>query len=274
MTTPKKSKKAKKTTGVQKTLVSFLLDRSASMASVRDATIEAFNGYVEGLKDGDKGEVEFTFLQFDSVSIDKHCVNRPIKDAPMLSYDNFQPRGSTPLIDAIFTTVEAIDAALAKRDDTPKIVICIQTDGEENCSSAHDWLELNALIKEKTLAGWQFNFMGCGIDAYQQGAKMGITRDNTVSYSSDLKSTRAVFGSAASNTRGFADGLRASTAYTSEQKFAAGDIFDKDIRANNGDPAQMGHGYFSVVKPQATPLVRTTRTPARRKSLVDPVDLG
>ncbi len=54
------------------------------------------------------------------------------------------------------------------------MVICIQTDGLENASTEHTWAELNLLIKEKAKLGWQFNFMGAGIDAYEQGRQMGI----------------------------------------------------------------------------------------------------
>ena len=60
-------------------LVTFLLDRTGSMASCKDATIEAFNAYLGTLKADPKG-VFFTFLQFDSVSLDKIHVADPVKD--------------------------------------------------------------------------------------------------------------------------------------------------------------------------------------------------
>jgi hypothetical protein len=62
------------------------------------------------------------------------------------------------------------------------VVICIQTDGQENSSTEHIWNELNALVKEKAALGWQFNFMGVGMDAYDQGARMGIAPAATVAY--------------------------------------------------------------------------------------------
>jgi hypothetical protein len=33
------------------------------------------------------------------------------------------------------------------------VVICIQTDGQENSSTEHSWNELNALVKEKAALG-------------------------------------------------------------------------------------------------------------------------
>ena len=46
------------------TLVTFLLDRTGSMQSIKDDTIGAFNAYLETLKKKGGG-IEFSFLQFD-----------------------------------------------------------------------------------------------------------------------------------------------------------------------------------------------------------------
>lgn len=76
-------------------------------------------------------------------------------------------------------------------------VICFQTDGEENSSTEHTWNELNALIKDKAGAGWQFNFMGVGFDAYHQGTRMGIAPQATMAYDHrDAEATRMAFAQA------------------------------------------------------------------------------
>ena len=83
-----------------------------------------------------------------------------------------------------------------------KVVICIQTDGQENSSTEHNWAELNALVKQKSAQGWQFNFMGVGIDAYEQGARMGIAPAATVAYDHrSAEATQAVFAASAENAR-------------------------------------------------------------------------
>lgn len=205
-------------------LVTFLLDRSSSMGAIRDATIEAFNGYLGTLKEGNSDGIEFTFLQFDSVSLDKLYVAAPVKTVPDLTRQTFEPRGGTPLIDAAVKTINATAKALAERPGSTKVVVCIQTDGEENQSTEYTWQDLNALIKAKTAEGWQFNFMGAGIDAYAQGAKMGISAGQTMSYNSaDLQATKSAFRASAQNTRGFASGAMQSTAYLSTQRMASGE---------------------------------------------------
>jgi len=210
----------------ERTLITFLLDRTGSMNSCKDATIEAFNGYIEALKTGDEAAaIEFTFLQFDSVSLDKICVAEDIHRVKLLTAETYQPRASTPLVDAAFKTIQAVDFALTKRDDHPKIVICIQTDGEENASTEHTMSELNALIKEKSALNWQFNFMGAGIDAYSQSRQMGIPMASSLSYRKDDRAaTLAAFHSSAQRARGFASGATKNTAFSSEDRRAAGDI--------------------------------------------------
>lgn len=207
------------------TLVTFLLDRTGSMQSIKDDTIGAFNAYLATLQK-DAAGIEFSLLQFDSISLDKLCVNRPVADVAPLTDETFQPRGSTPLIDAAHATIEAVAEAIAKRGIDPKVVICIQTDGQENASTAHTWEELNLLIKEKSALDWQFNFMGAGIDAYQQARQMGISARATVSY--DKASPQAsmhAFAAAAANTVRFAKLEAEDTEFSAEQRIDAGDAF-------------------------------------------------
>jgi hypothetical protein len=37
-------------------------------------------------------------------------------------------------------------------------------------------------VAKKTAAGWQFVYLGCDIDAMQQGGELGIAAGNTMSY--------------------------------------------------------------------------------------------
>jgi hypothetical protein len=86
------------------------------------------------------------------MSIDKICVAVPIAEVEKLSRDSYQPRASTPLIDAAYKTITAVEASLVSAP-AAKVVICIQTDGQENSSTEHSWNELNALVKEKAALG-------------------------------------------------------------------------------------------------------------------------
>lgn len=218
------------------TLVTFLLDRTGSMAPIADDTVGGFNTYLETLQKSGEA-IAFSLVQFDSMSIDKLYVRVPVAEVPALTRATYVPRGSTPLIDAAYKTIKAVEASIAD-GEKPKVIICIQTDGEENCSTEHTWDELNALIKAKSAEGWQFNFMGASIDAYQQAQKMGLSANSAMSYNSLNKhNTQAAFAATASNAVNVSKGLRANTQYDLSQRMSAGDAFVPDALKTPAAPA-------------------------------------
>lgn len=218
----------------KRTVVTLLLDRSGSMGGIKNETIEGYNSYICGLREDPKVKIDYTFLQFDSISVDKVLENVPIKDVPLLTAETFQPRGATPLLDAAFETIEAVESAVRRAKDDPQVVICIQTDGQENKSRSHTWAELSKLIEAKQEAGWQFTFLGAGINAYDQAARLSINTANTISYGTDMGATRAAFSSLSANTVAYAStGNAASINFSSIQKNAAGDRFEPQAVKDN-----------------------------------------
>lgn len=208
-----------------RTIVTLLLDKSGSMESKRDAAIEAYNAYISGLKE-DK-TIVFNFIQFDSFSTVRVHHMTAMKDVPDLNRDSYVPQGGTPLLDAAADQIRVVDEQVRPGD---KVVFCIQTDGEENSSRRHSWHDLNDMIKARMEKGWAFNFMGCGIDAYQQSSKLGIGLSNTVAYSTDLNVTRSVFQSRGLATVNYATGATADMTFTASEKMAAGDVYDPELK--------------------------------------------
>lgn len=236
------------------TIVTFLLDRTGSMGAWKAATIEGFNGYLDSLKEETGADIRFTFLQFDSVSVDYVCVDVPVKDVAPLTNENYQPRASTPLIDAAVKTIRAVEEVLAKRADKPKVVVCFQTDGEENASREFKWEDLNGLVTIKTAEGWEFNFMGAGIDAYQQATKMGIGASHTMSYDSgDLGMTKSAFATRGTSTAMYASGSLSNMSIGGVEKMAAGDKFDPT--AKTGIKSTVNH-IFDLTAPPVTLTVK------------------
>lgn len=245
----------------QKSIVTLLLDRSWSMNAIKDQTVEAVNSWLGELRKAE-GDMRVTLVQFDSVSeaekstspaaayagfsagltlngavgrgpltlgqpsqmcLEKTIDMKPLSDIGPLGRDDFMPRGMTPLIDAAVTTIRTIEEAVAGRDDI-KVILAIQTDGDENGSTEYTWEGLRALVAEKEALGWEILFMGAGIDAYKQAEMMGVAREKTLSYSNDIAATRSAFASTASNSVLFASGAVRSMAYSDAEKRAAGDI--------------------------------------------------
>jgi hypothetical protein len=206
----------------QGTLVTFLLDETGSMESIKDDTIGGFNSYLSTLK-ASGAPIDFTLIKFDSRRIEKVCVAVPVHEVKELDATTYQPEASTPLIDAAYKTIKAVEKSL--NGNKPKVIVCIQTDGHENASTEHTWEELNALIKEKSAAGWQFNFLGTGIDAYDTGARMGVAAMNTMSTGRTARHVRASYAAFAESSVAYARGQASSTQFSMGARAASGDQY-------------------------------------------------
>jgi hypothetical protein len=174
----------------------------------------------------------------------------------------YQPRGGTPLIDAALKTIAAVEDSLAKYDTVPKVIVCIQTDGEENSSTEHTWEELKQVVAEKTKKGWQFNFMGTGIDAYDQGARMGIAAANTMSTGTSKAVVHASFAAAGLDPCDLPPARLTIRPIWRARARASGDRFSHQHVPPAAQPAQPQKLDLST--PPATPS-----TPTRRRTVGD-----
>jgi uncharacterized protein YegL len=165
----KKTSPSKTKTSTKPVLVCLLLDRSGSMASCQAETISGFNAYLKALKENQPGTTRFTLTQFDSQGIDRVHDAVPLGSVNPLNDRNYQPRGGTPLFDAMGKT---INAAKAKAGSRYKVLFVSQTDGDEN--SSHEWTlsTINQLIKDREADGWTFAHIGTGIQGWAQGGRM------------------------------------------------------------------------------------------------------
>ena len=114
-------------------------------------------------------------------------------------------RSSRSTADAAVKIIKATDEAVVHRGDDPNVVIVMQTDGEENVSVEYTRADLAALIKEKKAAGWEFVFLGAGLDAFEAARASGIhlSADRVMSYS--RKSSAEAFAATARNVQEFAE---------------------------------------------------------------------
>ena len=162
------------------TLVAFLLDETGSMMSCKQATISGFNEYIQTLKNT-KQDINFTLTKFNSLKseVTHDCV--ALKDVKELNDQNYVPDNGTPLYDAIGSTIRMTEKNkdLKKR----KVLVIIQTDGEENASHEFTRDTICELIKEKEKAGWTFVFLGANIDSYKVANSIGVKASNTANYS-------------------------------------------------------------------------------------------
>lgn len=212
-----KAKPGGKSRGVH---VVWLVDRSGSMGRVQADVVGGFNAFVEDQRKI-KAPCRLSLHQFDStglgMSFDTVYDAVPLADVREMTLADFQPRGMTPLYDAVgraVTTTQA-RADAAKAED---VVVVIFTDGLENSSHEYTAEAVRTLVKAKEEAGWTFTFLGAGIDAYAVGSVIGVSSMNTQKAAADSFGARAVYGSVsdavgAHRTRAFAGGQSMSTSY-------------------------------------------------------------
>ena len=179
--------------------VSFLLDETGSMQEIKRDTMGGFNEYVETLKK-DGVEIAFSLVSFNSNEMKSRYVAEPIKKVASLTDDNYRPAAMTPLIDASVKIIKATAKAVKKRRDEPVVLVVIQTDGYENVSQKYTAADLAKLVKEKTEAGWQFVFLGAGLDAFDAARSAGFPIDRHKMVQYDRGHSADVFRETAKNS--------------------------------------------------------------------------
>jgi hypothetical protein len=137
----------------------FLLDRSGSMESCIDDTIEGFNTFVESQKEfGGTMTLCLFDHEFNTV-YDKV----PIAQVNPLTRDTYVPRGGTALHDAM--------GQVLKMNMSDDVMVIILTDGEENSSSKYTAAHVKDLVDTKP---WKFVYLGANQDAVLTAQGLGI----------------------------------------------------------------------------------------------------
>ena len=165
--------------------VSFLVDRSGSMAPLVDDVIGGFNSFLESQKN-EPGECNMTLVQFDGADpfeiLEK---DKPIDEIPNLEHGRYLPRGNTPLLDALGDLITYCDERSSKEVIKSDQVVAVFTDGHENASHRWGRQALFNVIEKRKKEGWIFIFMGANQDAYAQGGGVGVDAGNVQNYRGD-----------------------------------------------------------------------------------------
>ena len=112
------------------TVVSFILDETGSMQSVKLPTISGFNEYFNSLKDDTAWKTLVTLTKFNSEKMETAYHLEDVRNVPPLSHDNYRPDANTPLYDAIARTIRKTETDIASANDQPAVFCVILTDGE------------------------------------------------------------------------------------------------------------------------------------------------
>lgn len=187
----------------------ILLDRSGSMRSLWSEAISSVNGYVAKLA-ADNVDTGVTLATFDApaTALDFNIIRDRIIPTTWKRVEpaEAEPRGWTPLNDAIGKIVDLAKAGAPSGIKYDKVAIIIMTDGQENASRELDTEQAKKLLDDCRLMGWQIVFLGANFDNAAQAAGYGTQSRHTVRTSaanlgatmSFMAGKRAAYASAAS----------------------------------------------------------------------------
>jgi hypothetical protein len=164
----------------QKVHVGIVLDRSGSMEDCRTDAIGAINSYLRQVKDDKDMEASVSLVIFDSQGIDVIRDHVPAGSCAELAASEYQPRASTPLLDAVGHGVALLDK---RKTAGERCILAVMTDGLENASREYTKETIKALLDRKQKEdGWLVLYLGAGHDAWAQASAMGLQAGNVASF--------------------------------------------------------------------------------------------
>ncbi len=177
----------------------MLLDRSGSMSGLEAAVVKGANRLIAE-QVAEPGTCRVTIVQFDSdepfeVLVDDVSVHKVDPHA----LEQYEPRGLTPLYDAVARLIGCADRRVKQRSKAGKKpedqTVVIVTDGYENASTDYSLADIHSLITKRREEGWAFAFMGANQDSYAEGARLGVDQRSVQNYEASEEGVGEAFAS-------------------------------------------------------------------------------
>ena len=165
------------------TYYNLILDQSGSMSSSRIETLNAVNAQIESCRQiastHQNQELILSLTLFNDNAHSLYSKKTP-DQVPLLTQKQYEPNGSTALLDAIGMQINLMEEVIQPGDD---VVMVILTDGQENASQYYNFKQISERISQlKATERWTFSFMGADIDAWDIASRLHIDRDEVVSF--------------------------------------------------------------------------------------------
>lgn len=176
------------------TEVVFILDRSGSMFRLEKDVVGGFNSTIKTQKEN-KGECLVSTVLFNDHSEVIHD-RIPINKIDKMQETDYQPSGSTALIDALGDSINYIQKVhkIIRKEDVPtNTIFIITTDGQENSSNKYSANEIKKLITKKQEQGWQFIYLASNIDAIETSKMYGFKKEYSHNYINDKRGNEVLF---------------------------------------------------------------------------------
>jgi uncharacterized protein YegL len=178
-----------------KTMICLILDRSGSMSGREGDVIGGVNTFLDEQKKL-PDPASIAFVRFDDAAIERFRPMQTLAECKELTAEDYQPRGGTPLLDAIGRTVSQLDEDW-KAETPDRCILVIVTDGQENASKEYTKDKIKAMIQARQDSGkWAFIYLGANVDAFAEAGSMGINLSNSAGYQNTAKGTASLYSTA------------------------------------------------------------------------------
>ena len=171
----------------------IIVDESGSMCVIERQALAGINETIETVKKMQQlhpdMEQRISLLTFDSGHKTFKYDNVKADNVNTLSARDYNPRGGTPLYDAIGISIAKLNAQTSEKDN---VLVTIITDGEENCSEEYNLHMVKTLISKMKKQGWTFTLIGTdNLDVEGMAGPMNI--DNHLAFTQDEQGTQMMF---------------------------------------------------------------------------------
>ena len=171
----------------------IIVDESGSMCVIERQALAGINETIETVKKMQQlhpdMEQRISLLTFDSGHKTFKYDNVKADNVNTLSARDYNPRGGTPLYDAIGISIAKLNAQTSEKDN---VLVTIITDGEENCSEEYNLHMVKTLISKMKKQGWTFTLIGTdNLDVEGMAGSMNI--DNHLAFTQDEQGTQMMF---------------------------------------------------------------------------------
>ena len=107
----------------------------------------------------------------------------PAGSCAELASEEYQPRASTPLLDAVGHGVTVLDK---RKEPGARSILAVMTDGLENASREYTKETIKALLDRKQREdGWLVLYLGAGHDAWAQAGALGLHAGNVADFAKE-----------------------------------------------------------------------------------------
>ena len=199
----------------------MILDSSGSMYSVKESTIEGFNGQLQTIRESvekhpdQKHIISLVVFGLYDTPVEFKIWKKEISEAEDLTIDTYTPQNGTPLHDAIGKAINGLKNEIVDdlKDDSTKVFVTIFTDGKESgCSEEFTGEDCKSIIEEVRETGqWEVALIGCDEGVFNKATSLGISAGNTVRYVQGEKGTKEAYRALSCARMSFADSVSDGT---------------------------------------------------------------